>query len=66
MNQKPPKSGIPDESDDRAFGIIWQQGRDDRPFEIGQFVAALAHVRSSKELESPFARKRNPLYEFVT
>jgi len=21
MNQKPPKSGIPDESDDRAFGI---------------------------------------------
>jgi hypothetical protein len=24
MNQKPPKSGIPDESDDRAFGIIVQ------------------------------------------
>jgi len=26
MNQKPPKSGIPDESDDRAFGIIERFG----------------------------------------
>jgi hypothetical protein len=27
MNQKPPKSGIPDESDDRAFGITSIRGR---------------------------------------
>jgi hypothetical protein len=26
MNQKPPKSGIPDESDDRAFGIMGEDG----------------------------------------
>src|SRR5262249_41379094 len=48
-------------------GLVRQQRLDDRPFEVRQFVATLVHSGSSiEELESLFATKGNPLYEFVT
>jgi hypothetical protein len=33
---------------------------------VGQFVTALAHSGSSKELESAFTAEWNPFYEFTT
>jgi hypothetical protein len=45
---------------------IGQQRRDNRPLKISQFVSASVHAKSSEDLESQLAGKRNPLYEFVT
>src|SRR5262249_59478139 len=50
-----------------AARLVRQQRLDDRPFEVRQFVATLVHGGSPiEELESLFATKGNPLYEFVT
>jgi hypothetical protein len=50
-----------------AARLVRQEWFDNRPFEIRQFVAARLHLGSSiEELESLFATKGNPLYEFVT
>ena len=49
-----------------AARLVRQQRLDDRPFEIGQFVAAWGHDGSFEELESHLDRRGNPFYEFVT